>query len=215
MTHLFAGSVGTFADGRPSAIFKSAVDEPRRLDEYGVAGDEQANHEYHAGPERALNHFPAEHYAFFISALADQPLDTTQLQPGVFGENISTQGLTEADVHIGDVFQLGKAVIQIAQPRQPCWKIGERIGYKSMARELIGAGRAGWLYRVLEAGDIQAGDTLTRAESAAHGISLADLWACQNARHPSPAQVEQLAFLTSTPLLAVEWRHRLGHKLPA
>lgn len=213
VTQLFAGQVETFGEGGTSAIVKQSVDQDRWLDSTGVAGDEQADHGHHAGPDRALNHFPVEHYPFFAQSLADTGLDTSQLLPGAIGENISTRGLTEADVHVGDVFQLGEATIQITQPRQPCWKIGVRLNYKPMARALIEAGRAGWLYRVLEPGDIRAGDSLTRVEPAEHGISISTLWACQNTRQPSAEQKELLTFLVDYPLLAADWRRRLARKL--
>ena len=208
---VFVGAVGPLAnDGAPSGIDKRAVDDPCWLDLQGVAGDEQADHVHHAGPERALNHYPAEHYAHWR---AQYPGFADGFVPGAFGENISTQGLTEANVCVGDVFALGDAVIELAQPRQPCWKIGARLGISGLDKALVLAGRAGWLYRVREPGAIRVGDMLTRVENAVHGITLAELWAAHTARRPTAEQRAQMKTLAEQPTLAPEWRKRLARRV--
>ena len=207
---LFVGALGRLAnDGGPSAIDKRAVDDARWLDADGVAGDAQADRVHHGGPERALNHYPAEHYDAWR---ARYPGYDDAFVPGALGENISTRGFTEADVCVGDVFSLGEATVQIAQPRQPCWKPGTRIGIAGLARAIAAEGRAGWLYRVLEPGHIRAGDRLTRIERAAHGITLAELWALQGTRHPDTEQRRRLLTLAEQPTLAPEWRKRLANR---
>jgi MOSC domain-containing protein YiiM len=204
---LFVGGVGVLANGgAASGIDKRAVADARWLDESGVAGDEQADHVHHAGPHRALHHYPAEHYPFWR---AHYPGFDAAFVPGVLGENISTRGITEADVCVGDVFTLGTAVIELAQPRQPCWKIDARLGIAGLMRAVITAGQAGWFYRVLEPGQIRAGDRLTRIERAGHGITLAAIWALANCRQPNADQSRRLALLADLPALAPSWRRRL------
>ncbi|GAB3672653.1 MOSC domain-containing protein [Salinisphaera aquimarina] len=207
---LFVGSVGRLAnDGADSAIDKRAVTDARWLDGDGVAGDTVADHVHHGGRDRALNHYPAEHYEGWRSRY---PGFDDAFVPGVLGENISTHGITEADVRVGDVFTLGEATIQIAQPRQPCWKIGARVGIGGLATAVIKEGRAGWLYRVIEPGHIRAGDTLTCIERAGHGITMAQMWALLTKRQPDADDRAQMRVLTELGALAPEWRKRMSQR---
>ncbi|MAS08532.1 MOSC domain-containing protein [Endozoicomonas sp. G2_2] len=207
---LLVGALGPLAgDGAATGIDKRAVSEPRWLDASGVAGDIQADPIHHGGAERALNHYPAEHYAVWR---ARYPGHDDIFLPGIFGENITTEGITEDDVGIGDVFALGEAVIQIAQPRQPCWKIGARTGVAGLDRAVAGEGRAGWLYRVLEPGHVKTGDTLERIERADHGITLAMMWTACGARRPGADQRRVMMTLAALPTLAPEWRKNLARR---
>ena len=207
---LFVGSVGVLAnDGGASAMDKHAVDDSRHVDTHRLADDAVADPHHHGGPERVLNHYPAEHYEHWRSRY---PGFEDVFKPGVLGENLSTSGMTEADVCVGDVFTLGTAIIQISQPRQPCWKIGVRTGIAGLAKAVIQHGRAGWLYRVTEPGDIRAGDTLTRIESAAHGINLARMWDIHTKREPSEDERLAMITLAELPSLAPEWRKRMASR---
>lgn len=102
--------------------------------------------------------------------------------PGAFGKNISTIGLTESDLCVGDVFRFGGATLQLVQPRQPCWKVGARTRGAGLGRTLATEGRAGGFYRALEPGEIAPGDALAGVERASHGITLARLWTLNNRR---------------------------------
>ncbi|MDP1610119.1 MAG: MOSC domain-containing protein [Sulfuritalea sp.] len=120
---LYAGQVAQLAgDSRSSAIVKTAVSGPRLLTVEGLAGDAQADRRAHGGGGKALHHYPAEHYARLAAAFPE----AQHLAPGGLGENLSTRGVTEEDICIGDVFRLGGARIQVSQPRTPCWKIDRR-----------------------------------------------------------------------------------------
>jgi MOSC domain-containing protein YiiM len=101
-----------------SGIDKTPVSRPLTLGPEGFAGDEQADRRVHGGIEKAVHHYPLDHYSDWRAELGDLPALTA---PGGFGENISTDGLTEAEVAVGDTFQLGDALIQVSQGRQPCW----------------------------------------------------------------------------------------------
>nr|WP_294863826.1 MOSC domain-containing protein [uncultured Pseudogulbenkiania sp.] len=144
-----------------SGIHKSLVATPLWLSEQGFDGDEQADRRVHGGPEKAVHHYPRDHYPAWIEQLATQPL---LLAPGAFGENLSTRGLTEESVCVGDVFELGQAVVQVSQGRQPCWKLNARLGHKGAARLMQDMGRTGWYYRVLQTGWVRPGDALVLAE---------------------------------------------------
>lgn len=141
----------------PSAIFKSTIAGPWTITRTGLVGDAQGDPVHHGGPDKALHHYAREHYATWAAEIPEiAPLLSAA---PAFGENISTTGLTEADVCIGDVFRAGTAVLQIAQGRQPCWKLNARFGRSDIAYRVQSTGRTGWYYRVLEEGTISAGDT--------------------------------------------------------
>lgn len=121
--------------GRPdtlSAIGKHPVDAAIAIGPAGLEGDEQADRRNHGGPDKAIHHYPFDHYAAWRG---DLPAHCPLLESvGAFGENLSTLGLTEETVCIGDIFRIGTATVQVSQGRQPCWKLNHRFGVKDMAR---------------------------------------------------------------------------------
>lgn len=153
---LLAGSIQPFARGEGSAIVKAPVPGPVRVTRLGLCGDDQADKVHHGGLDKALHHYPFDHYARWD---AEQP-NPMLADAGAFGENISTLGLTEDDVCIGDRFRLGSALVEISQPRKPCWKQGHRLDWPALPKLMVKEGRSGWYYRVVEEGDVEAGDTL-------------------------------------------------------
>lgn len=147
---------GTF-----SAIDKRPLPGPVRVTIDGLAGDEQGERRVHGGPDKAVHHYPFDHYAWWRTELDDAALLRA---PGAFGENLSTTGCTEDDVCIADVVRIGGALLQVSQGRQPCWKLNDRFGDPHVARRMQHSGRTGWYYRVLEEGEIAAGDTMALVE---------------------------------------------------
>lgn len=153
------GTARPFNGAELSAIAKRPREGAVQVLDDGLAPDEQADRRVHGGPEMALHLYPLDHHAFWRERLGDHPaLD----EPGGFGSNIAVTGLTEDMVHIGDRFRLGTAQIEISQPRQPCWKIEHRFGHKGMVAAIVRTGRTGWYFRVIETGEVAAGDTLER-----------------------------------------------------
>ncbi|OHC70039.1 MAG: hypothetical protein A3H93_00875 [Rhodocyclales bacterium RIFCSPLOWO2_02_FULL_63_24] len=203
---LFAGQVAQLAgDSRSSAIVKRAVSGACRLTTEGLAGDAQADRRVHGGTGKALHHYPAEHYARLAAAFPD----AQHLAPGSLGENLSTRGLTEAEVCIGDVFRLGSARIQVSQPRTPCWKIDHRTDCEGVAAFIAEHGLAGWYYRVLAAGELAAGDRLEHIERPADAVTLADFW--RVIRAPQPA-VDSLLRLAAASGLDANWTGKLRQR---
>ena len=188
---IFTGRVKLMLpDGEPSGIFKSAVDGPQHLGTNGLEGDEQADLRYHGGPEKALHQYPAEHYALLAQ---EWPQCASLLGPGVLGENISTRGMTEHDVCIGDVFGIGEARIQLSQPRSPCWKIDRRLKVDGASRFVEAAGVTGWYYRVLDEGKVCAGDEIVLLERPNPWLSLVHYWDTVMAHRPDPVALRQIA----------------------
>jgi len=143
-----------------TAIDKQPVSGIQYLDEHRFRKDQQGDSVHHGGPQKAVHHYAADHYPLWRDELSGLPV--RKLQEGGFGENLSTLGLTEENVAIGDIFELGDAVIQVSQPRQPCWKLNERFNVPDMALRVQASGRTGWYYRVLQTGWVQPDDRLRR-----------------------------------------------------
>jgi MOSC domain-containing protein YiiM len=144
-------------NGTPSAMAKTPITGPVRVTRLGLEGDAQADLAVHGGPDKAVHHYPHDHYSWWREAIGAHPLLAT---PGAFGENVSTEGSTEETVAIGDVYRLGSAVVEVSQGRQPCAKLDHRFGRRDILANVVGSRRSGWYYRVLEEGTVEAGDTL-------------------------------------------------------
>ncbi len=163
--HILQVLTGTVAPlgaaGKSSAIAKQPVSGPVAIGPLGLHGDAQADVRVHGGPDKAVHLYAWPHYAAWRSELGAAPV----LQaPGAFGENLAVAGLDEAGVCIGDHWRAGSAVLEVTQGRQPCWKLNLRFGHKDMARRLQDTGRTGWYWRVLEPGQLQAGDAIHLVE---------------------------------------------------
>ncbi|MBS0544011.1 MAG: MOSC domain-containing protein [Proteobacteria bacterium] len=193
-------------EGQISGIFKRPVRGAVQLTVEGLAGDHQGDRRHHGGAQKALHHFPAEHYAAFVRRW---PQLGDLLCPGTLGENLSTHGMTERQVCIGDIFGFGTARIQVSQPRQPCWKISHRLGVEEASLFVAQQGLTGWYYRVLDAGTVQAGDVLELLERPAPELSLARYWQVINAHRPNAELLRQIA---AAPGLAPDKAARLNER---
>ena len=155
---LLAGRVVDYTrPGSRSAIDKRPVRDAVEVGINGIVGDEQGDLRVHGGPDKAIHHYPIDHYAAWQADIGAQPV---LAQPSAFGENVSTTGITEADICVGDRLRAGSVMLEVSQLRQPCWKLNDRFNTRDMARRVQHAGRTGWYYRVLEGGTLRAGDTL-------------------------------------------------------
>lgn len=202
---LLTGKARRFgAKGEPSAIDKRAVEGRRVVDALGIAGDEQADLSVHAGPDKAIHHYPRDHYGWWAETIGDHAL----LQDaGAFGENISTSGLTESAACIGDRYRLGSALVEISQGRQPCWKLGHRFGIATLPATVVTSRRGGWYYRVIEDGAVGAGDALELMERPLPDWSVERVFhlLIGGAGKREPAALRALAAMD---LLAANWRAR-------
>ncbi len=197
---LYAGRPREIAPGRRSAIGKAPLAPPWRIAAEGLVGDRQADRRHHGGVEKALHHYPREHYDAWR---ADLPELAQEWRPAAFGENISTLGLTESSVCVGDVFTFGDARLQVSQGRQPCLNLNFRFGRRDMARRTQESGRCGWYYRVLQAGAARPGDSLRLIERPQPDWPLARLFALLYARARA---FDELAEMAALPELAPNWR---------
>lgn len=154
---VLAGRTVPFGQGEDSAIAKAPLTGRILVTKLGIYGDEQADRVHHGGPDKALHHYPFDHYARWEEAHTSALL----ADAGAFGENISTLDLTEDDVCVGDRFRIGSVLVEVSQARKPCWKQGLRLNWSALPKLMVKEGRSGWYYRVIEGGEIAAGDTLS------------------------------------------------------
>lgn len=198
---LLTGSIAPLGlRGIPSGIAKRPCPDRIWLGREGLTGDEQGDRRHHGGPEKAVHHYAFDHYPAWRDALGERDVLS---RPGAFGENLSTSGLTEAEVAVGDIFRAGEALIQVSQGRQPCWKLNARFDVPDMALRVQTTGRTGWYYRVIEPGLVAAGDSLVLLDRPAPEWTLERLW---RALYVDRMNIPELTAMTTLTLLSENWR---------
>lgn len=198
VAEVFTGRVQDYDGSRPSAIAKRQVDGELMLGAAGLAGDEQAEKSWHGGPDRALCHYPREHYAHWKREF---PAQAELFYAPAFGENLSTEGLTEENVFIGDIFRWGDALIQVTQPRSPCFKLNYHFDIGDISALMQASGKVGWLYRIIDGGKVSTEQPLVLA-SRLSDVSVRE--AAAIAWH-MPFDDEQYHRLLSAAGLSVSW----------
>lgn len=192
--------------GTRSAIAKQPQHGQLKVTALGLGGDEQGDLRVHGGVEKAIHHYPREHYATWATELGTHPL---LAQPGAFGENFSTTGWTERDLCLGDCIRAGTALLQVSQGRLPCWKLNDRFAVANMALRVQQTGRTGWYYRVLEEGMISAGDSLQLVERCYADWPLTRLSAVLFDKRVDKDLLRECLALP----LAASWRRTLERRL--
>ena len=204
---LFVGEVQNRWPGKaPSAILKTSTDKTLFLAENGFENDNQADLKVHGGPEKAVHHYNANHMEYWSNLYPNQ---AASFKPGFFGENISTSGLDENNLHIGDVFELGTSIVQICQGRQPCWKLNEHTQIPSLASQFQRSGFTGWYYRVLKNGYVKAGDRISLIERPLPDFPLALVIA---ARFEPDLDLSLADELAHCPHLSLSWQSAFRKK---
>lgn len=209
---LMTGKVRALANRpeRKSGIRKTPADGPVRLTATGLAGDEQGEKKHHGGLGKALHHYPYDHYPALRARLADTPAIRILENPGAFGENISTTGITERDVCIGDKIRIGGALVQISQGRQPCYTLNFYFGVPEMSRIVQSLRATGWYYRVLEEGEIRQGDPIDLLERPNPDWPVD---AVQLVLYEDTLNGEALKILSELPELDEGWRGIFAERL--
>ena len=198
------------ADGTMSAMARDAVDRPVFLRKLGFAGDQVADPAVHGGVEKAVHFYPAEHYPKWIAHFAAEGFAHPLLdRAGAFGENISASGLTEEKLRIGDRFRIGRALVEVAQGRQPCWKLDHHFSVHGLSGMVIKTGRCGGYFRVIEEGEVAPGDRIEQVEQAGHDWTIARVFRLLiGGGHRAEGAGEQLRALATLETLAETWRGR-------
>lgn len=186
-----------------TGICKESVEEAF-LTKDGFIGDGVADLKHHGGPDRAVCVYPHEHYKLW-----EQEFQTT-LPTATFGENVTVTNMLEQDVHIGDIYQIGNAVIQITQGRVPCSTITKRTSITPLLKRIVETGFTGYLCRVLEEGTVRADSSITLLEPHPQQVSI--LFANQVYFHRQK-DIEGMKQVLAVPELAAEWRKQLEKRL--
>lgn len=207
INQIFTGKSQILPGGHASGIIKLAVTGSVELTREGIVGDVQADRRFHGGVDKAVHHYAVENYSILKEYF---PEIENSFVPGSIGENISTEGWDETTVCIGDVFQIGACKVQVSQPRAPCWKINARYGMEDISRFVEERGIAGWYYRVIETGRMQAGDEFALLERNADPISVREFWRVFLLPRPD---FGQLARIGATPGLNEEMRDKINQRL--
>ncbi len=181
----------------PSGIVKEPVPGRVAVGATNLDGDGQADLTVHGGVDKAVYAYPLEHYAHWTAALGRD-----DLSPGRFGENLTTEGLLEDDVLVGDVLRIGSALLEVSQPRVPCFKLAARMDDPAFARPFLRSGRVGFYLRVLEQGELGAGDAIVRERRGEGGLSIRAATALLS----DGADADALERAAAVPALAEGWR---------
>ncbi|PSV17078.1 MOSC domain-containing protein [Photobacterium kishitanii] len=170
LNSIYSGNV-EYCYGLKTAINKSLVEGRLYLSFEGLEGDECADLRHHGGFERALHQYPSEHYAYWqqkYSSIMDWVV------PGM-GENLSSNGMTEETVCLGDRYQWGEAVIEVSQPRSPCFKLNKRWGIDNFSADMQQVSRCGWFYRVIQAGMVSVDEPLILIAQEPNAMTLREV----------------------------------------
>lgn len=154
-----------------TGIFKTPIDKPVNVSRLNIEGDEQADLTNHGGEDKAVYAFSADCYDYWCKTLGKQTLP-----PGSFGENLTISGLDESQVCIGDQFTIGECILEVSQPRVPCFKLGIAMGDKHMPRLFTQSYKTGVYFRVIKEGVISKNDQAVITFSPKNSVSIKDLF---------------------------------------
>jgi len=194
-------------NGEPvsTGIFKEPVTGRLMMRTLNLDGDRQSDLSVHGGPQKAVYVYPSEHYEFW-----KHELPGTELPWGVFGENLTTTGLFETEVHVGDKFRVGAAEVMVTQPRMPCYKLGIRFGRVDIIKRFLESERSGFYLSVTKEGEVGAGDEFELLEKNAAGVRVVDVTRLYSSDKENVALLRQAI---ATEALPESWREYLQKRL--
>lgn len=189
-----------------TGIFKEPVQGRVLVRRLNIEGDRQSDLSVHGGEHKAVYAYSLEHYPWWRGELGrDLPF-------GAFGENLTIEGFPEEEVCVGDALRVGEAVLEAAQPRMPCFKLGIRFGDAGMVKRFLASGRWGVYFRVLEEGSVAAGDAASWVRKDPERFPVPELVRMQSAARKDAAQLRRAAGLRA---LAPEWKEEFREQLLA
>ena len=190
-----------------TGIFKQPVAGPVRLRTLNLDGDRQADLAVHGGPFKAVYAYPSEHHGFWR-----EELPGTQMAYGMFGENFTTEGLFEPELHIGDRLRVGSAVIVVRQPRIPCYKLAVKFRRDDILARFLRSGRSGFYFSVEQEGSVQAGDSFEFLSREPEAITIAEM---NHLFADDRYNRELLNKATATAALPEDWRDYFQKRIPS
>lgn len=187
-----------------TGINKSQVNEPAFLSSLKFEGDGQADLIHHGGIDKAVCVYSYNHYSYWEKEL------NRNLVYGAFGENITVQGMLEEDVCIGDIFQVGEAVVQVSQPRQPCFKLAKKYDVPKLPLYFQNTGYTGFYFRVLKEGWVSPTDSLAKIQTDPKGISIAY---ANHMMHKEKRNFEGIRRILEVDALSTSWKKTFEKRL--
>jgi MOSC domain-containing protein YiiM len=157
-----------------SGIRKQAVNSAAQVGILGIEGDEHADLTVHGGLEKAVYLYPYEHYEFWENTLLNAIKKPTQLLPGAMGENLTTSGIVENDLWVGDRLKIGEVLLEVTEPRAPCYKFAARMGFRHAVKHMLQSGFTGVYLKVIQQGSVEAKANITLLPGARE-VSIADI----------------------------------------
>lgn len=202
---LFKGKVNE-CYGLNTAINKSIITEPVYLSLLGIEGDQCADKRHHGGLERALHQYPVEHYQYWQQRHSSKLLWRA---PGM-GENLSSIGMSEHNVCVGDKYQWGEAIIEVSQPRSPCFKLNKHWGVEKLSVEMQELSLCGWLYRIIQPGMVSVNEKLVLLERPYNAMTIYQV--CE-LFFGDPLNKAGLAKLKQQTKLSASWMSKIEQRL--
>jgi MOSC domain-containing protein YiiM len=184
-----------------TGLFKSPTSERIRLRTLNLDGDRQADLTVHGGEHKAVYCYPVEHYAYWKKKLPGRDLPL-----GVFGENFTTEGILEQDVHLGDRFTINDAEVVVTQPRLPCYKLGIRFQADDMVKKFLASRRIGFYVAVTREGEVAAFDEIIPVTRNANGVSISDFLRLFLAKEYTKADATTIHQLFDLPVVPEDWK---------
>ena len=207
VTALYSGTLKFLGpDSVKTGIFKEPIDIAN-IDINGIINDIQVDKRFHGGPEKALHQYAISSYQKIIERFPD--LKDIAIA-GSLGENINSNGLDDSRVFIGDIYKLGDVLIQVSQPRRPCWKINLKFDNDQLAKFIARQCITGWYYRVLEPGIARVGDILELADRHCKSVSVEELTRVSVEHRPN---IDDLIKALDCPDLNPQWKIKLKDRV--
>jgi MOSC domain-containing protein YiiM len=191
-----------------TGIFKEAVAGRVALRRLNLDGDGQADLTVHGGEYKAVYCYPVEHYEYWKKELPGR-----ELPMGMFGENFTTEGLLEKDVHLGDQFRVGSAEVVVTQPRLPCYKLGVRFGADDMVKRFLASGRTGFYLAVTRQGEVGAGDEMAAISRDTNAVPVTEITRLYVAKRFGPGDLDSLRRIMKIESVPEDWKRYLEERM--
>lgn len=188
-----------------TGIFKEPVAGRVAVRRLNLDGDRQADLTVHGGPDKAVYVYPSEYYQYWREQFPDMDLPW-----GMFGENLTVQGIVDARVFIGDQFRVGSALLEVRQPRLPCYKLGIKFQRDDILKRFLKSELTGFYFAVREEGEVAAGDTISLVSREAHGVSVTDITRLNSIEKRNQEKLRRAIAVRSLP---EDWREYFSERL--
>ena len=191
-----------------TGIFKEPVEGRIKLRKLNLDGDRQADLTAHGGAQKAVYCYPIAHYDYW-----EKELPGRQLPIAIFGENFTTEGLLESEVHLGDRFSVGSAELVVTQPRLPCYKLGIRFQSDDMVKRFLASGRGGFYFAVTREGEVGAGDEIKRVARDPNAVPVSEITRLYIAKRFNGEDIASLRRALQVDALPEIWKGYFSERL--